>query len=408
MTTATSSVVTTSVIGRGRLIVLAVLAGYFLLVVALGGHDGWDTLGVPAAAPLFFDLHSITSGWECTRMGIDVLVSNPCDPGLRPPNYPRIWMAPAELGLGQESSVVIGVAMLVVFFVTALAVLPKDASAACAVALAAALCSPAVMLGVERGNVDLAMYVLVALAALRLGVRARGVVWASALVLAAAVLKLFPIFAIAMLVRRETKRSLLAAGVVLGLFAVYVVATLDDIRAIAAVVPQTDYYSYGVRLLTERLADEPRQQILWDGVIVVVVLLLAILGRRWFRSQFVGSPSEAARRELDLFWAGASIYVCTYVAFRSFDYRLVFLTLTIPQLVVWARGNRTLPRAVLALVLLTLWAEPIASSTGLEIAVLAELTLFAALVAALLGSSPSPTLGAPVPRLSLPVRRNSI
>jgi hypothetical protein len=58
---------------------------------------------------------------------------------------------------------------------------------------------------------------------------------------------------------------------------------------------------------------------------------------------------------------GALIYVGTFVIGNSFDYRLVFLLLTLPQLLRWPaprpavrkRGN--LPAATLAVVMAALW-----------------------------------------------------
>jgi hypothetical protein len=97
----------------------------------------------------------------------------------------------------------------------------------------AAVCSPAVMLGVQRGNVDILLFALVVLAVVVSTQRLRGWVWANALVFLAAVLKLFPILAAGFLVRRVRRGAPAAAtAVVLAAFAVYVLATLGTIRAI--------------------------------------------------------------------------------------------------------------------------------------------------------------------------------
>ena len=45
-------------------VLVGMLSGYFALLVALGGHHVWDELGVPAVSPGFFDLRSLTSGWD--------------------------------------------------------------------------------------------------------------------------------------------------------------------------------------------------------------------------------------------------------------------------------------------------------------------------------------------------------
>src|SRR5207247_5366711 len=55
---------------------------------------------------------------------------------------------------------------------------------------------------------------------------------------------------------------------------------------------------------------------------------------------------EAAGLRLDLFWAGASIFIGTFLLGSNFEYRLVFLMLTVPQLLTWSARRR--PEALLA------------------------------------------------------------
>ena len=239
---------------RSRQIVLAMLAAYFLTLVALGGHQHWARLGVTPGRVTFGDLRSVTSGWECTRRGIDVLPANPCDPNKSPANYPRIWMSPAFLGLGQGSTNVLGVIAALIFFCGALALLPAQAGARTAVLYAAALCSPAVMLGVERGNVDILMFTLVALAVLLFRRSSLSTTLAHALLLFAAILKLFPIFAVGVLLRQPLRRAVIGLGAVLIGFGLYALSIRTDLRTIERVTPQSDHFTYGIRLFTQWLA----------------------------------------------------------------------------------------------------------------------------------------------------------
>ena len=222
-------------ITRGRAVVVAVLVVYFSLLAALGGHARWGRLGVPPLSPPFADMRSVTSGWECTRRGIAVLPTNPCDPyNHRPANYPRIWMWPSFLGLGQGATVALGLAVAAVFFVAALAVLPRAAGAADGLAYGLAVCAPAVMLGVERGNVDLALF---AWSCSRRCCCAAGASPAGPRTgssCSPAILKLFPIFAAAVLVRQPRRRAVAGLAVVLGSFGLYALLTLGTIREIGA------------------------------------------------------------------------------------------------------------------------------------------------------------------------------
>jgi glycosyl transferase family 87 len=387
---------------RGRVIVVVMLAAYFVLLAVLGGAGRWDRLGVEPVSPSFVDLRSVTSGWECTRAGVDVLPRNPCDPlGGRPANYPHVWMWPAVLGLGQGSTVALGVLVAIAFFAAAVLVLPRDARWPDAVVYGLALCAPAVMLGVQRGNVDLALFVLVVAGVLVLRRGTAGAWGGTGLILLAAILKLFPIFALIVLARLPLRRALVLGGTAVGLFAAYVLVTLDNIRLTRKVVPQTDYLSFGVRRFTHWLNGELNAGWAWAsglvherlglagldalvlGVTVAAVLVAALAAPR-----FAPANGDTVRhRELDLFYAGAGIYVCSYALFRSWDYRLVFILLTIPQLVRWARRGNPIGFLGLTGAAGALWldAEPFAFGDGLTAAVAAQLLLFVALVAGLAG-----------------------
>ena len=332
-------------------VLIGMLCGYFALLLALGGHAVWDQLGVPAVSPAFFDLRSVTSGWDCARHHWGAWPVNPCDPGGRPENYPRVWMAASILGLGEEDTYLIGSLIAVVFFLAAILVLPRGAPLGDALIYGIALCSPAVMFGVERGNVDIALFSMVAAAGLVMRRARYGPPLASALILVAAVLKLFPIAAVGMLARLPRRTAVICAASVAGLFAVYVAATFHDIQTIERVLPQGDEYAYGLHIFGGWLGRLVAGGQMWDAALVILAIAAAIALRRRLRNHLSTGPS----RELDLFWAGAGIYVFTFALGRSSDYRLVFLLLTIPQLVRWASARQALPIATLCGIFLTLW-----------------------------------------------------
>lgn len=332
-------------------VLIGMLCGYFALFLALGGDDEWDQLGVPALESAFFDLRSVTSGWDCARQHLGEWPVNPCDPGGRPENYPRVWMAASILGLGEDDTYPIGVLMAVVFFAAAILVLPRRAPLGYALIYGLALCSPAVMFGVERGNVDIALVSMVAAAGLVMRRARYGPPAASALILVAAVLKLFPIAAIGMLARLPRRAAVVCTASVAGLFTVYAAATFRDIQTIERVLPQGDEYAYGLHIFGGWLGRIVAPGRMWDLALIVLAIAAAIALRRRLRQHLSVGPL----RDLDLFWAGAGIYVATYVLGRTSDYRLVFLLLTIPQLARWASASQALPIATLCGILLTLW-----------------------------------------------------
>jgi hypothetical protein len=356
----------------GRLLVAAALACYFasILAVSLATDDVdlWRYFGVLHITGPFEDMRVITSGWECTRRGIDVLAENPCDPFLREMNYPRIWTEPAPLGLGQGSTVALSLTAWAVFYLAVFLAVGRLTLGE-GIVYAAVLLSPSVMLGVASGNNDLLIFALVAAAVAALRARRSVVRVASGgLFLLAAVLKLYPVFAFIVLLRQAPRRAALSLAFTLVPFAVYVAATLDDLRLIDRATPRPTRIAYGANVLVkgveERLAQlpgggitapSPTRAVLYAGS-----LLLALGLALWLAGRLRPIATQAAAdRTLDAFWAGGSIYVGTFaVVGTNWDYRLLFLVLTLPQILRWIEGEGALARAsawALAGVLGTLW-----------------------------------------------------
>jgi hypothetical protein len=401
---------------RARLVVLGIVGAYFLALLALGGRAHWGRLGVGPGSVPFGDLRSVTSGWDCTRRGIDILAANPCDQSGRPANYPRIWMWLSFLGLGARSTVVLGVVIAIVFLIAAVAVLPAASRPREAVLYGLALCSPAVMLGVERGNVDILLFALVLLAVLLFRRSERSSVLTHGLLLLAAILKLFPIFAIGVLLRQPRRRVLIGLGAVVVLFGIYLFAIRADLRTLARVTPQPDTFSYGLLIVSQWFAAgtsavtsviHPRE---WQAALLLLIVGASVLAQRRGRIRLPRATGPPAQRDLDLFVAGAGVYVCSYALARNFDYRLVFLLLTIPQLLRWTHDRRPLALLALAALLGTLWLDsnmtsqvPLLGSAlhswdelsnfepfdrPLPIVIIAQLLLFAGLTACLSGLLP--------------------
>jgi hypothetical protein len=391
---------------RARILALAGLGGYFLLVAALGGHEqGWRRIGVPAETPRFDDLRNLTSSWECTRRGLAVLPANPCDFHGRPADFPQIWLLPSHLGLGVGDTFALGLAQGALFLLAALFVLPAGASLGTGLVYLLVLCSPAVMLGVERENPDLILFPIVLLAVLAATRRGRGEAIGGALVLVAAVLKLYPVFALGFLVRRATRSTSRIAAVVAAAFVLYALATIHYIHKMLSAIPTADTFAYGVRRVSEWFSLVAAETIhtlegyrAWDAGLVLAALGIGCVIARCLGPRLAVSAGPESTRDLDLFWAGACIYVGSYAIFRSNDYRLIFLLLTVPQLVRWASARRSLAYVTLPAMIVALWLNEWTGMPGvhgnssfpLPLVVIAQFVLFVAFLAWLLATVPWP------------------
>jgi len=222
------------------------------------------------------------------------------------------------------------------------------------------LCSPPVVMAVERGNVDLIVFVLVA-AGLLLNRRWPASAVLYPFLLAAAMLKLFPAGAFIAILRERRWRAVVVTLLMAVSFGFYMWSILPDLQAI---IRNTEYgrgHSFGaqilVRALLERIAPA------WAGQATLLALAaVALLGAAstvaGWRTALNADPAQAWR--LDAFRVGAGIFLLVFSLTSNWDYRLMFLLPTVPQTLHWIRGNTQWRRPAfvgLALLVFQMWAS---------------------------------------------------
>jgi hypothetical protein len=367
----------------GRLVVLVAVALYVAvagLIRLLWGVDVRPWLGVPPGPSLFFDTRNITAALECRRLGYDPLVENPCDPWGRPMFYPRGWLLLRWLGLDQSDTTALGI-LIVLLFLTSLCLLMGRLTAGQGVVVAVAVCSPAAMLALERANMDVVLFSVLVLAVLlwRRGTQVSRIL-SPFLVLVAATGKLYPVFGLPAYALLRHRRAAMAAAACGLLFLAYVAVTLDDVKTVATTATQGQHYSYGARILIGRAYHLVAGQD-WQGasmaaqaLAAIPLLLLAVFLWVWLRRRLgpgAGDAAQAPTAELLAFYLGALLYVGTFAVFRNYDYRLVYLLLTLPQLMRGVREGgagdqaRSLAGLGLAAVVLALWIGTLSEQLNL-------------------------------------------
>lgn len=332
-------------------------------LLALGPKDTFLLWGFKVNSPDFEDARGITAALESQREGHQPWVDNPRDPWGRLFNYPRVWLQLGKLGVDQSHTAVLAAAMTVLFFLGALLFPPRDTAWLTSVLMLAVLFSPAVMLGIQNGNIDQLMFFLLAIAIAGISSNRS---WARALgvgaVLAGMSLKIFPIFGAAAVLgwdRRRCLRTLAFIGAVAGL---YLATHWQEIAAIRHATPMASTTSYGRDVLWMRLQQESAtaggvaRVCSWLGV--AAAFALVPLGFRAGNSK-KQDEGRCARQALAAFHVGAGVYCGTFLLGNNWDYRLMFLVFTFPLLAGLARHGEKLPRivSVLALVasLLSCW-----------------------------------------------------
>ena len=331
----------------------AALAGSF---VFHGYERTWSALGIYPLSPYFSDARVITSGAESHALGFDPMVYNPRHPSGELMDYPRIWQLLFHLGIDQKDTIYFEAVFVSLFFL-GIFLFVGEINHAMAAALACGIFSPAVLLGVERGNNDLVIFFLLALSLLVI----RKSTASSAVVIAFAfMLKLFPVFAAAVFFKEDRRRffkfmtgSILFVGT-------YCILLRDEIRAVRAAVSTTDWESYGIAvnwLEMQKLTHNPLlSKLVSYAVIGALILLCVLLAARTRESREVTTVGM----HINAFRVGAAIYVGTYLLGSNFDYRLMFLLFTIPQLIQWLNNSdprlRRAARITFAFTLYSLWS----------------------------------------------------
>ena len=328
---------------------LIVLGGYFLSIYVAGFFTDraafWGKyLKVSTSEPTFLDTHHWTSALDCTRKGYDVLITNPCEPNQQPMDYPRVWLQLTKLGIQQNHSIYIGITCAIVFFLCVLMII-GPISRAEGLLYGAILCSPSIMLGVETGNTDLIMFAILSGAILLLRNNRNYRLGAYSLVLAAGVLKLYPIAAMIACFKERKKPAISTLIIVLTIFAVYIYRIFPDVLQLQNNAIKLTYRSYGIQVVFKMLNHiliESDYRLLYEYLpILLAVLVASIIFFAYTRARQVRTDAFPLDF-LDSFRMGASIYIISYLFWNNWDYRFMFVIFTIPQLLLWFRKSQEL------------------------------------------------------------------
>jgi hypothetical protein len=341
-----------------------VLAGMFHL---LGYENTWRLWNVPAMELPFADLRNTTAASIALASGLDPLITNPGDPWGRVLNYPLVWRLFSAM-LHPNDTIALGITFVTLFVVGVLAFVPASVDRLSAGLLLLSVFSPAALFAVERGNPDLLIFFLLATAIL---LARRDVIGGSAgLVALAFALKLYPVSAFPLFLRENRNTFYrLAVGFAI-LVGLYIGLTYRDLVRILAATPRGKDLAFGVDVFGRWLFPHSGNSLMIPiyAALASIVVLASMRQTQESPKSCATQVNPPGGRYLDAFRVGGGVYVGTFLFGGNFDYKLVFLLFTIPQLVLWARSATgrmaETARWVLAAVVLSMWApllrEPLA------------------------------------------------
>ena len=299
------------------LLCLAIWLGICAAISTIGWVEVWSWLGVPTKfPPAFADMRSVQGGVLSALQGFDPQIENPADPWGRPMNYPAVWLSIAGIfDFNTELHFLIFMVVMVVAYVgCCLFLIWRTGS----VWIALVLFSGASLLAVERGNNDLAIFMLLMVASF--APRLVGV----AVLAFATVLKIFPVLGVMGFIRDRAMFAIacIACLIVIGFM-------WSELQHIQAGIPVGAGVSYGsasisgAALVKAGISINPylisalllvSAAALWSGRLPLPKLRLPVMDENVDR----------------LFLIGGAIYLGTFLLVANYDYRLVFLIFCMP------------------------------------------------------------------------------
>lgn len=299
-----------------------------------GYNNTWEVWNIKTMTPHFADTRNITHGAVPYSQGLDPMIENPGDPWQRRLNYPRIWHTLYSLGINKSHTTFMGLTIIFSFLVGVCLIIPNVDNKTLVLVFAAVL-SPATLLGVERANIDLLMFFL---ASLSIFAAQRSNIFSGLIILFAFILKFFPIFGWAIFLKTGKSKFILSTIISLSFVGFYLFISYSDMLLIWEGVPRSIHTSYGINVVWMALS----KLNLTLGVFVkvfsylVIILIIIFAFLDPLQNKYL-SEKPSNTLNIDAFRVGAAIYIGTFFLGNNWDYRLVFLIFTLPQLFLWTK-----------------------------------------------------------------------
>jgi len=335
---------------HGRSLVVAVLILYFACVSVKALHAGWISawtmVGIQSIAPNFSDLGLVLQGLDHYRAGTPIAEIQ------KKVAYPTLWMwmfAPTRLG--EQDALLLGLIVGGIMTVVTLLFLGR-LSLIEGIFTTLLLISPSFMLGIERGNVDSIVFLIIVFAIWLLSRHANLVFGAALLILWAALLKFYPIAAVVAFIKKQNGWWFLIVSAIL--FTAYCVLSLDDLRRIAAYPGRDISLSFGsmvsidrLYLFQQRYNVRPLSKYWFElaglvSALAVIAIAITFTWRRRLAASLSVNVTGIG------FLAGAAIYLFCFLMGNHYAYRLRWLVLIVPQLLLWIRERGPAYRRAIA------------------------------------------------------------
>jgi hypothetical protein len=329
----------------------------------------------------FIDAAQIPAVVDCARQGVDVFVSAPCDPLQRPLAYSPIWLWAGFLPADPSWLNWIGLGMDGAFFAS-LALLPAPRRWIGILPLALATFSSMPAFALERGNMDVVMFLLIITGGWycfrRFPVRIVGYPF----IVLAGFLKFYPFVLLLLFLRERMALFITLCLTVLALMAAFVWHFQAQLAEMANNLPFVSYYidgfgfqqlPFGLEAVLQRLVAglndpsagapfQPHRSIPLDLGIFCLLVIATFTIAFWLanRKSFKSALETLAPDESGFLLIGAALICGCFFAGQNVSYRGIHFLFAFPGIIALALASaastlRTLFRVTAVAILFVMW-----------------------------------------------------
>ena len=282
---------------------------------------------------IFPDLHVLLAAIDAHYQGIDVFKENPLCYFKIPHVYSNAWFLFHYLGFSDEHRFLIGIVTLIIFGVAVSWLSKKKLFL-----FFLFLCSPAVLLAVERCNNDVILFSLLLLTAkLTLSKNYKLLLIAHLILVFCTALKYYPVaFSVIFLLRNDDlKIKLKNLAIHIVFFFVWIFLSWENLQLQKNIIPDPGYaWSFGISPMFTLFAHLTGSKVFSFVFITFLSLIIIYFVFNFFNriDLFCSDKNSDLSFATVLFVGGTLILVFCYLVRTSFDHRMIYFTFCFPFL----------------------------------------------------------------------------
>ncbi|MBF0519743.1 MAG: hypothetical protein HQK92_08470 [Nitrospirae bacterium] len=349
---------------NNRLILLCFLVLYFVLFryvfIQLNDYSiACKIFGVYSSRPAD-DLHVIACSMECLRKGMDIQSKEVHDLCGGYFNYTKFARILVYTGIKDSHTNIIAIVLIILYFFVLFRFI-GGIDVFGLIVYVILLYSPALMLLIERVNIDMPIFIALFISLYFL--RKHKAAISALIILFVSFIKLYPICALSMFLNRNIKNNIKILLLTLLSYLLYIFIIRGEFTAIYKLTGRGIGYSYGAQIFIDSIypflkgwgvAKYVPFSLAWFHVLFFLMALLMVsLGvSRGLTKDSVDEDTI----HIDGLRVGAGIYIGTFLIGNNWVYRLCFILFTVPQILKWCKKEKAMRSLqIIALMCITVY-----------------------------------------------------